>query len=370
MLRTLLLLAASLPAAPLFAAGLEAIAVSEDGTHFVMANSGTEFRPWGVNYDHRDETGELLEDYWEEDWSIVEEDFAEIAALGANTVRIHLQLPQFMTTATEPNAESLARLGKLLTLAEKHRLYLDLTGLGCYHKQDVPAWYDALPEARRWDVQARFWEAVARTCAGNPVVFCYDLMNEPILPGKQAESEWLTGELGGKHFVQRLSLDLQGRTREEVARAWVDRMVAAIRRHDPRTLITVGVIPWAHVWPNAEPFFYSDAVGAKLDFASVHFYPEKGEVEKALAALRKYDVGKPVVVEETFPLKCGSEELGEFIAKGAKAGADGWISFYWGTTAEDYAADPQAGIAGAIKGSWIRRFRELSKEHARPARKE
>ena len=48
------------------------------------------------------------------------------------------------------------------------RLYLDLTGLGCYHKKDVPAWYDKLAEKDRWDGQARFWEAVAGRCAEQP----------------------------------------------------------------------------------------------------------------------------------------------------------------------------------------------------------
>ena len=47
-------------------------------------------------------------------------------------------------------------------------LYLDLTGLACYHKKDVPAWYDALSEQDRWEVQARFWEAVAGRCVEQP----------------------------------------------------------------------------------------------------------------------------------------------------------------------------------------------------------
>jgi hypothetical protein len=49
-------------------------------------------------------------------------------------------------------------------LAETVRLYLDLTGLGCYHKKDVPAWYDKLSENDRWDAQGRFCEAVAGRC--------------------------------------------------------------------------------------------------------------------------------------------------------------------------------------------------------------
>ena len=39
----------------------------------------------------------------------------------------------------------------------------------------------SLDERPRWDVQARFWEAVARACADSPAVFCYDLMNEPVV---------------------------------------------------------------------------------------------------------------------------------------------------------------------------------------------
>jgi len=80
---------------------------------------------------------------------------------------------------------------------------------------DVPKWYDTLDEQSRWNAQARFWEAVAARCAKSPAIFCYDLMNEPILPGKQKpETDWLAGEFGGKHFVQRIALDLAGRTRD------------------------------------------------------------------------------------------------------------------------------------------------------------
>ena len=65
------------------------------------------------------------------------------------------------------------------------------------YKADVPAWYDTLSEQARWDVQAHFWEAVAACCAGSPAVFCYDLMNEHILPGDKEETDWLAGEFAG-----------------------------------------------------------------------------------------------------------------------------------------------------------------------------
>ncbi|MHC4425962.1 MAG: cellulase family glycosylhydrolase [Planctomycetota bacterium] len=334
---------------------LELIRPSEDGNSFVRVGSGDEFLVWGVNYDH-DDSGRLIEDYWHQEWPTVVEDFKEIKALGANVVRIHLQTAKFMTTPTEPDKASLDRLARLVELAGETRLYLDITGLGCYHKKDVPEWYDAMDEARRWDVQALFWEAVARICAKSPAIFCYDLMNEPILPGaSKRETEWLAGEFAGKHFVQRITLDLAGRTREQVAKAWVDRLVAAIRKHDGHNMITVGVIPWVHTFPKARPLFYSTGVSENLDFACVHFYPKKGEVDKALTALAAYDIGKPLVIEEMFPLSCAIEELDTFIDASRKI-ADGWISFYWGKTIDEYAGE-DLDIAGAITRNWLEHFR-------------
>jgi len=343
---------------------MELIRPSDDGSGFIRAESGEKFVAWGFNYDH-DDPGRLLEDYWHQEWATVVEDFKEIKALGANVVRIHPQTAKFMQTPTEPNQTSLKQLARLVELAEQTGLYLDITGLGCYHKKDVPDWYDTMDEAARWNVQARFWEAVSKTCAGSTAIFCYDLMNEPILPGgDKTETEWLAGEFGGKYFVQRITLDLAGRTREQVAKAWVDKLITAIRKHDNKHMITVGVIPWAHVWPNAKPFFYSKQVGENLDFASVHFYPKKDEVEKALKALAVYDVGKPLVIEETSPLWCGQEDFKRFF-DGSREIADGWIGFYWGTTIDEYALRKDDIAAGIMK-EWLEFFREKTPEILRP----
>lgn len=329
---------------------LAPIRVNEAGTGFVAGKQPTVLR--GFNYDH-DRDSRLLEDYWFDEWDVIVEDFREMKALGGNVVRIHLQLPKFMDSKTQPNEANLKQLRKLVELAEQTGLYLNLTGLGCYHKADVPAWYDALSDVDRWQVQANFWQSVAEIGRGSSSIFCYDLMNEPILPGKQGDNEWLTGELGGKHFVQRISLDLAGRTREEVASAWVRTLTDAIREVDSEHLITVGVIPWANVWPNAKPIFHGSQVGQPLDFVSVHFYPKAGEVEKSLAALKVYELGKPLVVEEFFPLKCSLEETREFVA-GAKPIVDGWVSFYWGATADEYAE--RDDLPSKMIGGWLKVF--------------
>lgn len=335
---------------------MDPIRVSDDGKGFVTAKSGKPFVVWGVNYDH-DDQGRLIEDYWHTEWPVIEADFAEIKALGANVVRIHLQLAKFMKSADEPDTANLKKLEDLIRLAERTGLYLDLTGLGCYHKRDVPDWYDALDEASRWRVQARFWKAVAAAGSGSPAIFCYDLMNEPILGGAKSDRDWLAGELAGKHFVQRISLDLKGRKREDVEKAWVETLAGAIREVDKTHMITVGVIPWGTVFPGAKPHFYMPQTAGSLDFVSVHFYPKKGEVDKTLDVLKTYEMGKPIVIEEIFPLTAGIEETGEFITK-SREFADGIVSFYWGATEEENRK--KNTIQGAIVAAWLKWFRENS----------
>jgi len=334
-------------------AKLEFIRIAKDGRHFVTADSGRKFTPWGCNYDH-DRTGRLLEQYWVTDWDTVVQDFAEMKALGANTVRIHLQLAHFMKSAAEPNQESLQRLGQLVLVAERTGLYLDVTGLGCYDKKEVPTWYNDLTETQRWEVQARFWGAVARTCNKSPAVFCYDLMNEPVVTEDKTNRDWTPGAFGDRYYMQRITLDFAGRTDRQIAKAWVDKLAAAVRQQDARHLITVGEIPWALYFPGAQPLFHAPAVGGNLDFVSVHFYPKKSEVDQALTALAVYDVGKPIVIEEIYPLNCPTEDLAQFIDR-SKPIAAGWISFYWGETIAEYKQQ-KGTISDAITVGWLDYF--------------
>ena len=97
--------------------------------------------------------------------------------------------------------------------------------------------------------------------------------------------------------------------------------------------------------------------GQALDFVSVHFYPRTGQVDAALDALKVYELGKPLVIEEIFPLKCSLEDLDAFIKK-SRAYTDGWISFYWGKTIKEYEKD--ADISGALMTQWLQYFQENS----------
>ena len=336
------------------AAELPWIELSPDGYGFVEAGSKKPFVPWGFNYDHEGD-GRLLEDYWVDDWARVESAFTEMKQLGANIVRIHLQFGRFMIAPNEANPDALNRLRLLVELAETNRLYLDLTGLGCYHRQDVPDWYDALEESERWAAQATFWEAVARACSDSPSIFCYDLMNEPVVPaGNKKRSDWLGPGFADKHFVQFISLDRGGRDRTDIARKWIGTLVRAIRRYDRRHLITVGLVPWSLDRPGLTSGFVPDAIAGDLDFLAVHLYPESGKIDRAIETLRGFAAaGKPVLIEETFPLKCDAGELAEFLGQ-SRGIASGWIGFYWGRTPEQLR--PPATIAEALTLGWLELF--------------
>ena len=339
---------------------MEPVRVAKDGKRFVLERSGKKFIPWGFNYDH-DAKGRLIEDYWADEWSAIDGDFAEMKQLGANVVRVHLQFGKFMDAEEKPNARSLDRLGDLLKLAEKHHLYLDITGLGCYHKADVPEWYDKLSEADRWAAQAKFWEAVGGRCKESPAVFCYDLMNEPVVPGgKRKPGDWLGPPFAGKYFVQVISLDQAGRKRPDIAREWVKALVAAIRKVDKSHLVTVGLVDWSLDRPGLTSGFVPEAIADDLDFLCIHLYPQARKVDDAIETLKGFAaVGKPVVIEETFPLRCGRDEFELFLKK-SEPHAAGVIGFYWGTPPEELKTEK--GIASEMLLGWLEIFQKRGKE--------
>jgi len=332
---------------------LPRVRVSADGTGFELSGTGAAFAASGFNYDH-DLEGRLLEDYWHQDWSLVERDFRRMKQLGAAVVRVHLQFGRFMETAERPRKAELEQFARLLKLAESEGLYLNVTGLGCYHKQDVPAWYDALDESARWSAQQVFWRSVASVGRHSTAVFCYDLMNEPVVGGEKASGDWLGPAFAGKHFVQFVARETRGRTRVEIAKHWVRQMRSAVREEDAAALITVGLVDWSLDRPGLTSGFVPREVGAELDFLCVHLYPESGKSAVAVETLAGFQQGKPVVVEETFPLKCTATELEGFMHRSQNR-VQGWISFFWGTP----EAVEKPSISAAIAAQWEARFSEF-----------
>jgi len=322
------------------------IAVNERGDGFVLTSTGAPFVPWGLNY-QRDERLRLLEDYWNDDgpdgWAKIERDFREMKRLGANVVRIDLQLGRFMDAPGKPNANSLARLAKLIDFAEQLGVYLDVTGLGTFRVADVPSWYRDLGERERWDVQAQFWSAVAKTAANRSGVFAYNVMNEPLVATeKRPAGEWTHPlEIEGLHFLEYINLDPAGRPAPEIARAWLRQLTRAIRAHDSRHLITMGMFWFANADPEKLPITPA-VIAPEVDFVAVHVYPGARRVDAALDYVARYRKGKPVVVEETYPLNCSPQEYADFLRR-SRGLASGWLAQFWSLGPEDLEGRTDVG---------------------------
>ena len=99
--------------------------------------------------------------------------------------------------------------------------------------------------------------------------------------------------------------------------------------------------------------FVPDKIAADLDFISVHLTPEKGRVDAALKTLAGFSVGKPVVLEETFPLKCSMAEFGKFIDE-SNTHVTGWLGFYWGKPPDELRKSKT--IQDAMMLGWLEFF--------------
>jgi hypothetical protein len=334
------------------AGGMETVKIAPDQRGFVLHPSGDRYIPWGHNYGSVDIMERLANDP-----ARVERDFTEMKAAGTTVARIHPEMPRILAGPDQADPHALDQLRKLLKIAENSNIHLKITGLACYKIKDRMAWYDSMEEQERWKTQAFFWETIARTCAGSPAVFAYDLVNEPAAVGKRADG-WYTGKMGDVEFCQRLSLDPGQRNGDDVFREWTKRMVAAIRTHDPMRLITIGMLPF--------PGAYKAAV-EQLDFVSPHLYPKTDKVDDEIKLLKQFDWGKPIVIGETFPLSCGADDERDFLLK-SREFAHGWIG-HWPDESPAKLAElkrtGKATIHNAIWLSWVDLFKEIGPQMTR-----
>ncbi len=161
------------------------------------------------------------------------------------------------------------------------------------------------------------------------------------------------GGANGWDFLQRLSLDEPRRPGDEIVKEWTHTMVAAIHSRDRHHLITIGMLPAWGIPPKI--------AGQELDFIAVHIYPSAGKVQASLAKLRQFDFGKPIVVEETFPLGCGVDDERKFLLE-SRGIAAGWIGQYPDETPGELQELKRSGkltLPQAAYLNWIDLFRQV-----------
>lgn len=254
-------------------------------------------RPWrafGMNWGIGDHSpvNAYFDDPTAQNFATLRTELSVARQMGANSMRIPLQLAQVMATPTRARPSTLIALQQLLALAQSDGIYLDITGDLVWQPTKAPQWYGRMPWHTRWQVQARFWKAVAHTAARSPAVLCYELTSEPVVaqtPG------YYYGQIGDWWFVQSIATR-PASDADATARAWTTRMAHAVRSQDNRP-VTIGMLPLT-----TGPFAPAN-VGPYLDMITIHEYPATGQAASAISLIDSYDAShKPVLLGETFQL--------------------------------------------------------------------
>ncbi len=283
-------------------------------------------RPWralGFNWGYGDTEPTL--DYFDapSDTGLAEltEQLRTARELGANSLRAFIELGQVMESPTRARPSALRALRRLLAAAEREGIYLDLTGNLLWRQSHRPRWYLRLDEQRRWQVQARFWRAVARTAANSPAVLCYELTSEPWVADAPEEGHGF-GLFGGYEFGQFIGAR-RGPVAARMARSWVRLLAAAVRREDDRP-VTIGLMPWT-----TGPFAPSNLADL-LDVVVFHDYPATGRAAESIELARHFaSFGKPTLLGETFMLYADDATQRAYL-RGVVEHVDGVFGFFDG----------------------------------------
>lgn len=333
--------------------------VGIDDSKYFVDEHGHRFFPWGLNYTNPTGIGLIDDDlYSEETWWIIDQDFAEMKALSANVVRVHLQYHRFMLDAQTPDMQAFAALDRLTDVAERHSIYLLITGLGAFRKSDSPAWYDNLPTDQRWETQALFWQTLARQVGHSGAVFAYDLMNEPVVsacPPEPEVCEWqLEKSMEGLHFAQNITLD-RSAPYEETMSQWTNKLHEAVRTEDKVTLTTVGHI-------GLRPL---SGLNDNLDFQSIHIYPKKHELFRSINKVKAEQSDRPLLISEYFNLKTGVDDL-VTVLDAIEGDYQGLIGHYKGKTKAEHFQSQEVG--DHIWGVFLKFFVEQNPNDTRRRR--
>ncbi len=372
--------------------------------------------PFGVSY-YRPGTGWAPQLWKKFDADATRGDFTQLRKLGANVVRVFISFGSLFREPHRLDPDGLAKVDKLLDLADEAGLYVHPTGPDAW--EGMPAWTKGLGcfdiDANEAGLKALddFWRMFATRYRGRTTIWAYDLRNEPSVawdtPSMRVQWEaWRKG--CGQDPVPvpdpktgppaSYVADYQ-RFRESLAERWVARQAKAIRAADPDALVTVGLIQWSvpaqRIALNQYAGFRPGTIAKHLDFMSLHFYPlvagcyryESADAEAAnLAVLEAMareaaKPGLPLVIAEFGwygggPLDAGGKPATEeqqaewcrHVVEVTSPIACGWLN--WGMYDHPEAKDVSrlTGLftVDSKEKAWGRAFRDLAGQfRAKPA---
>jgi len=317
---------------------MKIIQVHPSGWGFREQGGGASFTPWGCNY-YDPATGWPPQIWTRFDPGRVRAHFTRIRAIGGNVIRVFASVARLLDSPTRVNRAGLAKMERMLALAEAAGLRVIWSGPGAW--EGTPPWWRestpyegyARPDLVR--AQATAWRGLAAAMRGHPALLAYELHNEPFAPWQDSPAlraawrRWrprhaprapATPPCPVPPLNQNWTPDFQ-RFRERLALDYVARMTAAIRAGDDTHLLTIGLhqksAPFDWYPPDPYAAFNAHQLAPLLDYTSIHFYPhhlfhpslyrDPYESRAAMAetflharAVARYvrTPGQPVVMEE------------------------------------------------------------------------
>lgn len=331
------------------------------GGEFVDRTTGGRFVPRGTNYFLIDADRDRFTDPAVFDRATIDADFARLAALGYNTVRIFLDTCGCIgRTDGTPGLRdgTLDTIAEIMDLAADHGLVLvltsnDLPDEGGYRDIAAAGTSDDFAGYRNTDFLTRaghdaivaYWDDLMRGLASREarfdVVLGWSILNEQWVFGDQPPMSLTSGTVASATGTYDMGLPSAKRQMVvDAIRALTARVSSTIRSHDPDALVTMGF--FAPQFPNPTSIggtWYVDTAplvaDSSLDFFDFHAYPG-GDLDVAgIAQNFGIDGSKPVVMGEVgaFVDLYGSAEAAglavqRWIADSCPEGWDGWV--YWG----------------------------------------
>lgn len=312
-----------------------------------LIRQGQPFKAFGVQPLY----GEWMREYFQSGGESERNDIvtflAGAKACNANVFRLHMELWDFIEGDDIPSLATLAtpftNLMHFLKTARKYNIYVLLAGNNFWHTSTIPAWFDLLSNADRWEVSEFYFESLASAiyAAGHSsTILGYELISEPIISSDPA-AEWYQGQFPGTdlYFIPCIARGVVALDQPDAVRDWVTLLATAIRDNDPRANVTIGCLPFI------TSSFGPDNVGDLLDFLSPHIYPPNFllnpvTLETAIGYAEDWAaVNMPNVIGESTNWSTLDSENTGFLDAVLPI-VEGYITFYWGYPPWQYTIPP------------------------------
>jgi hypothetical protein len=316
-----------------------------------LSRLGSRFKSWG--YQHLNY--EYMADYFllggAPERAQVAQDIYGNRRMGANSIRLHMDLWWFIDGPDKDNLEMvqtpLDNLIFFLDVCRRNGIYVLLAGNNTWDPTVIPSWFDDLTYTERWDVSQFYWEGIATAvvAAGHSTtVLGYELANEPSM-STDPDWEWYGDDVFGvgifyRHLIAR-GAEVNGTT----VRNWITQLRDAIKAIDTKALVTFGALPYwdDEDFPVTITAFAYENTEDLLDFMSPHCYPPFVFFGQTQEEMMGYLIGwtastKPLVIGET-SLWSTTENNAEYMDYVVDY-YDGVINFSYGYTPGEFTVPP------------------------------